>query len=204
MFVVDKVVTEDRVTRDSPLPLDRGLTEVELPDGSRARLGPAAADAYAVVQDLCLLANAEPPRFLALSSLPKTFALELLESVLTNYHALFRQHVELLALLRAHLCPLLLRLLSDRPRFPLTLRATRVVFLLLKQFSGAVRSETTPTTEQEAGALETETEVFLSLLLRIVGGEGIGESSDPQSRPIWMRVLAMEVVRGYVLVTSLN
>ncbi|THH10921.1 hypothetical protein EW145_g989 [Phellinidium pouzarii] len=177
MFVIDKVVDEDR--RDNLKPNE--YTEIVLPDGSHKSLGPSAMDAYSVLEDLCLLANSEKPHFLKLGSLPKTFALELIESVLTNYHDLFRQHFELLVLLQHHLCPLLLKLMSDKPLFPLTLRSTRVVFLLLKQFS----SEFT-----------TEVEVFLALLVKIIGGEAESGSSDGLPRPQWMRVLSMEIIRG--------
>ncbi|KZT66278.1 hypothetical protein DAEQUDRAFT_470892 [Daedalea quercina L-15889] len=181
MFVVDKVVDEDR--RDE---FDlKAMVDVTLPDGETKSLGPSARDAYAVFEDLCLLANAERPHFLKLEVLRKTFALELIESVLTNYHDLFRKHPELLLLQRHHLSPLLLKALSDRPNFPLTLRATRVVFLLLKQFSGE---------------LKTESEVFLMMLIKIVGSDGDAdpaESGHPHGpRPLWMRVLAMEIMRG--------
>lgn len=80
--------------------------------------------------------------------------------------------------------------MSERPLFPLTLRSTRVVFLLLKQFSSE---------------LETESEVFLVLLIKIIGGGGGGDfdtGSSPDSssglaaRPTWMRVLSMEIMRG--------
>ncbi|PIL34637.1 hypothetical protein GSI_03416 [Ganoderma sinense ZZ0214-1] len=182
MFVVDKVVDEDR-REEVP---DNARIETVLPNGTTAELGPSAYDAYAVFEDLCLLANSEQPRFLKLDSLRKTFALELIESVLTNYHDLFRKHTELLLLLRHHLCPLVHKSLSDRPNFPLTLRSTRVVFLLLKQFSSE---------------LKTESEVFLILLIRIVGAET--SDADPTDaaqghtiRPLWMRVLAMEIMRG--------
>jgi hypothetical protein len=86
---------------------------------------------------------------------------------------------------------LLLKALSDRPIFPLTLRCTRVVFLLLKQFSFE---------------LQTEAEVFLVLLIKIIGEDtdtsASGHSADHPTphatRPPWMRVLAMEIMRGYV------
>ena len=87
MLVVEKVVDEDRKDDlDSSM-----LTEATLPNGSRRSLGPSAHDAYSIVEDLCLLANAEKPHFLKLGSLPKTFALELIESVLTNHYELFRK-----------------------------------------------------------------------------------------------------------------
>ncbi|KAJ6510816.1 hypothetical protein C8R45DRAFT_1207663 [Mycena sanguinolenta] len=176
MFVFDKMVDEDR--RD-----DADIAqwvEMNLPNGTTKSLGPSARDAFSVFEDLCLLANSEKPNFLKLEFLHKTFALELIESVLTNYHDLFRKHTELVLLLQLHLCPLLLKALSDRPLFPLTLRCTRVVFLLLKQF---------------ALELVTEAEIFLSLLIKIVG-EDHSETSEQQPRPQWMRVLAMEIMRG--------
>jgi len=85
-----------------------------------------------------------------------------------------------LLLLQHHLCPLLLKTLSERSSFPLTLRGTRVVFLLLNQFSAK---------------LPTEAEVFLILLIKLVGGEAV----PGETRPGWMRVLAMEIMRGSVL-----
>jgi hypothetical protein len=88
-------------------------------------------------------------------------------------------------LLQHHLCPLILKSLSDRHVFPLTLRCTRVVFLILKQFSSE---------------LETEAEVFLMLLIRMISEESEGASTDHSGlRPVWTRVLAMEIMRGYVL-----
>jgi hypothetical protein len=86
MFVVDKVVEEDR-----RLLLANELESVTLPDGNTQTLGPAARDAFAIFEDLCLLGNGERPQFLQLDHLHKTFALELIESVLTNYHDLFHK-----------------------------------------------------------------------------------------------------------------
>lgn len=87
MFVVDKVVDEDR--RDESSTID--FADVTLPNGDTKSLSPSARDAFAVFEDLCLLANGEKPLFLKLEFLRKTFALELIESVLTNYHDLYRK-----------------------------------------------------------------------------------------------------------------
>ena len=87
MFVVDKVVDEDR--RDDLQPED--LTKTTLPNGTSKALGPSARDAFAVFEDLCLLASSEKSNFLKLDFLNKTFALELIENVSTNYHALFQK-----------------------------------------------------------------------------------------------------------------
>lgn len=63
------------------------------------QLGPCALDAYLLFQDLCLLTNSEHARFLSLSSISRTFGLELIESVLTNHFHLFKRVRELLELL---------------------------------------------------------------------------------------------------------
>lgn len=104
MFVVDKVVDEDRRLSDAssilsansnstapPPQQDMELVDTTLPDGTLKALGPSARDAFAIFEDLCLLANSERPKLLKLEFLHKTFALELIESVLTNYHDLFRR-----------------------------------------------------------------------------------------------------------------
>ncbi|GAA5930374.1 hypothetical protein JCM10213_001074 [Rhodosporidiobolus nylandii] len=172
------------------------------------RLRPAARDAYLLLEDLCLLISGSveggpdgEPSFLRWGSLSRTFGLELVESIVSGFGGVVRTHPELLLVLRAHLCPLLIRFLSSPPHstlssstsfafsFPLTLRLTRVVFLLLKQFSDL---------------LTLESEVFLTMFVRILGPAergADGEGGHPtgvagQSSPLWMRVLALEIFRG--------
>jgi hypothetical protein len=66
---------------------------------------------------------------------------------------------------------------SEPSAFPLSLRDTLVVFLLLKHFSSG---------------LETEVNVILGLLIKFIGGE-----TDPiEPQPGWMRVLAMRSYAG--------
>ncbi|GAA5958007.1 hypothetical protein JCM3765_006230 [Sporobolomyces pararoseus] len=171
------------------------------------KLRPAARDAYLLLEDLCLLIAGSveggpdgEPSFLRWSSLSRTFGLELVESIVSGFGPVVRTHPELLLVLRAHLCPLLIRFLSSPPSssshstfsFPLTLRLTRVVFLLLKQFSDL---------------LTLESEVFLTMFVRIIapassdGSSSSGEGGHPAgpgsgTSPLWMRVLALEIFRG--------
>ena len=57
-------------------------------------LGPADLDAFPIFEDLCPLDNGEHPQFPQPEYLHKTFALELIESVLlTNYHHQFFRKV---------------------------------------------------------------------------------------------------------------
>jgi hypothetical protein len=84
--VVDKVAEEDH-----RMLLADELESITLPDMTTQALGPAARDTFAIFEDLCLLGNGERPQFLQFEYLHKTFTLELMESVLTNYHELFRK-----------------------------------------------------------------------------------------------------------------
>lgn len=52
---------------------------------------PYADDAFAIFQDICLLLNDEKAQVLALNSIDKSFALELIESVLAFHSLIFRQ-----------------------------------------------------------------------------------------------------------------
>lgn len=52
------------------------------------------------------------------------------------------------------------------------------MFLLLRQF---------------IVELETEAEIFLSIITRVISGDH--DNGEPP-RPSWMRVLAMEIMRG--------
>lgn len=69
----------------------RSFAEIALSSGETISLRPCAKDAYYLFQDLCLLTNGEPPEFLRLNHLSKTFGLELVESVFTNHYLLFRR-----------------------------------------------------------------------------------------------------------------
>lgn len=87
MFVMDKIVEEDKNSSTAP----GSISGITLPDGTTKQVTASSHDAFSVFEDLCLLANSERPNFLQLEFLRKTFSLELIESVLTNYHDLFRR-----------------------------------------------------------------------------------------------------------------
>ena len=114
MFVVDKMVLEDQINESNETPSLK-LAQVQLPNGGTTKLGPSAQDTFSVFEDLCLLANSEKPKFLKLDFLYKTFALELIESVLTNYHELFSK-VYVVSLLFSH--RLLISYLASRTHSP--------------------------------------------------------------------------------------
>ncbi|GAA5871435.1 hypothetical protein JCM3774_005599 [Rhodotorula dairenensis] len=194
---------------DRPANLDEAAAQPGRARPRSIKLRPAARDAYLLLEDLCVLiagsVEGEPdgePSFLRWKSLSRTSGLELVESIVSGFGEIVRSHPEQLLVLRAHLCPLLIRFLSSPPQstltssttfaylFPLTLRLTRVVVILLKQFSDL---------------LTLESEIFLTMLVRVVGpgDRGEGEGGHPtgpaaagQNSPLWMRVLALEAFRG--------
>ncbi|CAO3644476.1 unnamed protein product [Cunninghamella echinulata] len=167
IYVFDKVTEEDKQQLSS----DDANHSIRLADESTIKLHPCAKDAYYLFQDLCLLTNNEPPQYLRLGRLSDTFGLELIESVLTNHYALFREHKELSSLLRERVCPMIIKTFSEKHDFPQTMRLTRVVYILIKQFSEL---------------LVTQCEIFLSMFIKIL---------EPEN-PLWQRVLAMEIFRG--------
>ncbi|CAO3586280.1 unnamed protein product [Absidia cylindrospora] len=167
IYVFDKVAEEDK----QELPPDVATHSLKLSEDTTLSLHPCAKDAYYLFQDLCLLTNNEPPEYLRLGRLSETFGLELIESVLTNHYTLFRKHKELSSLLRERVCAMIIKTFSEKHEFPQTMRFTRVVYILIKQFSEI---------------LVTECEIFLSMFVKIL---------EPEN-PLWQRVLAMEIFRG--------
>ncbi|KAN0061681.1 Endocytosis and vacuole integrity protein [Thecaphora frezii] len=197
MTVFDRVKEEDVVLdgikyggEDAAAAAPLAAMTAELPSGP-VTLFPAAKDAYLLFSDLCLLANGEQAEFLALTSLSKTFSLELVESVLTNHARLFstrlhavdsNTHPELLYILRSKTCPLLIRALSEAPSFPIHLRSMRLLFLLLRQFSAD---------------LVLEVEILMTMLLRFVRPSSRDEQGAGSATVYtWQRVLALEVTRS--------
>lgn len=67
------------------------LEELKIPSGVAPKgLHPCAADAYLLFQDLVQLVNADQPYWLTgMTEMTRTFGLELLESVLTNFSVIF-------------------------------------------------------------------------------------------------------------------
>ncbi|KAI8343085.1 hypothetical protein BC941DRAFT_410389 [Chlamydoabsidia padenii] len=167
IYVFDKVTEEDK----QELPSETATHVVKLANETTVSLQPCAKDAYYLFQDLCLLTNNESPEYLRLGRLSETFGLELIESVLTNHYTLFKKHKELSSLLRERVCAMIIKTFSEKHEFPQTMRFTRVVYILIKQFSEL---------------LITECEIFLSMFVKIL---------EPEN-PLWQRVLAMEIFRG--------
>ncbi|XP_025191118.1 protein MON2 homolog isoform X2 [Melanaphis sacchari] len=76
-------------------------------------LAPCAADAYHMFQDLVRLVNTDRPYWLVgMTEMTRTFGLELLESVLSDFQPVFYKHMEFRYLLKERVCALVIKLFS--------------------------------------------------------------------------------------------
>ncbi|XP_060847861.1 protein MON2 homolog isoform X2 [Rhopalosiphum padi] len=76
-------------------------------------LSPCAADAYHMFQDLVRLVNTDRPYWLVgMTEMTRTFGLELLESVLSDFQPVFYKHMEFRYLLKERVCALVIKLFS--------------------------------------------------------------------------------------------
>ncbi|PSN72860.1 hypothetical protein BS50DRAFT_582478 [Corynespora cassiicola Philippines] len=164
--VFDRVASEDEKALEIPT-----VAEVTA-DGGPTPVRPAAHDAYKVFNDLNLLVTGEKPSFVRFSSLPSTATLELIEAVLSNHGKIMTTHDEQIHLLRSLLMPTIIRSLSDRLSFPVTLRIIRILNLLIRN---------------HLNILPSECEIALGLLNHML---------DPEASSLWKRALCLEVFRG--------
>ncbi|XP_046826902.1 protein MON2 homolog isoform X3 [Vespa crabro] len=189
-LVFERVVAEDEQMIDHSEVEEVNLEELKTPTNQAPKgLGPCAADAYLMFQDLVQLVNADQPYWLiGITEMTRTFGLELLESVLTNFSSVFFKHPEFSFLLKERVCALVIKLFSpnikyrnsvpasiqqatplDKPYFPISMRLLRVVSILIQKYHSL---------------LVTECEIFLSLIVKFL---------DPD-KPTWQRALALEVL----------
>ncbi|XP_016968511.1 protein MON2 homolog [Drosophila biarmipes] len=171
-------------------------TEVE---GGGQDVQTFASDAFLLFQDLVQLVNAEQPYWLVgMTEMTRTFGLELLEAVLTNFSAVFHESNDFRLLLKERVCALVIKLFSpnvkhrqlpapsngnapvpaEKPYFPISMRLLRLVAILIQKYHTI---------------LVTECEIFLSLIIKFL---------DPD-KPAWQRALALEVIHKLVTRSSL-
>uniref|UniRef100_A0A1B6LWA5 Protein MON2 homolog n=1 Tax=Graphocephala atropunctata TaxID=36148 RepID=A0A1B6LWA5_9HEMI len=195
-LVFERVIAEDEhfKTQDTSSQ-EVNLEELKLPRNVAPKgLRPCAGDAYLMFQDLVQLVNADQPYWLmGMTEMTRTFGLELLESVLTNFSSVFFKHPEFSFHLKERVCALVIKLFSpnikyrssmpasvqqatplDKPYFPISVRLLRVVSVLIQKYHSL---------------LITECEIFLSLIVKFL---------DPD-KPMWQRSLALEVLHKLVV-----
>ncbi|KAH8428119.1 putative endosomal peripheral membrane protein (Mon2) [Aspergillus melleus] len=166
------VSTFERVSNEDKTLDDAKPTVTVKIDGNPIKIGYFAYDALRVLDDLCRIVDGEQLHFLRIKALSPTFTLELIESVLINSGRLFIGHMELAQVLRLRLMPMIVRFLSERHDFALTVRVCRILLVLLKR---------------HMSLLTAECEMALGLLTHLL---------EPDGTAPWKRILCMEVFRG--------
>lgn len=182
-----------------PQPRQVNFEELKVPSSSPPKgLPPCAGDAFLLFQDLVQLVNADQPYWLqGMTEMTRTFGLELLESVLTQFSDVFYKNAEFSFLLKERVCALVIKLFSpnikyrstipasvqqatpfDKPYFPISMRLLRVVSILIQKYHVL---------------LITECEIFLSLIVKFL---------DPD-KPSWQRALALEVLHKMTIQPAL-
>ncbi|XP_074581344.1 uncharacterized protein LOC141837874 isoform X2 [Curcuma longa] len=132
-----------------------------------------------LLEDLTALAAGGSAIWLRVLSLQRTFALDILEFILSNYVAMFQNLVPYEQVLRHQICSLLMT--SLRTNVELEGEAGEPMFrrLVLRAVANVIK--------MYSSLLTTETEVFLNMLVKVTHLD----------LPLWHRILVLEVLRGF-------
>ncbi|KAL8799220.1 MAG: hypothetical protein Q9182_006054 [Xanthomendoza sp. 2 TL-2023] len=165
-FVFEKVAAEDGHPSN-----DLAFVTISIQERS-IRVHSSASDAYQLLNDICLLTDgSRPPRLLERASLTPEFGLELLESLMIAHLDTVSQHEEDVYILRTRVISLVIRILSEKNNFNVTVRAVRLLRLLIRRF---------------LSTMTAEIEMVMSLINHLL---------DPSTSVIWKRVLCLELYR---------
>jgi hypothetical protein len=104
--------------------------------------------------------------------MPETTSLELIETIFVSHAEIISSHPELSHIVRVTLLPFLIKIFAEKRAFPVTLRITRLMYLIIRNHLDLFPDE-----------CETVLESFNRVL-------DLGEAAG------WKRVLCMEVLRG--------
>lgn len=132
-----------------------------------------------LLEDLTALAAGGSAIWLRVISIQRTFVLDILEFILSNYVVLFRTLVPYQQVLRHQICSLLMTSLRTNSELEGETGEPYFRRLVLRSVSHVIRLY--------SSSLVTESEVFLSMLVRII-------SLD---LPLWHRILVLEILRGF-------
>lgn len=164
----EKVAVEDG---RPPSPHDE-LQEVP-GDEEPVKLRPASFDAYRVLRDLALAADNRQAKFVSFSALPPESSLELIWSAIDSNPDLFNAHDELLSIIGANVFPMIIRGLSERLSFSITVRLIRILDIILDRYMSCFLGEC---------------EVVLNLCMQAL---------EPDYATSWKRALVLEVLRDF-------
>lgn len=149
------------------------------PSLMRETLTKAAKLGLRLLEDLTALAAGGSAIWLRVNSIQRTFALDILEFVLSNYVVVFRTLVSYEQVLRHQICSLLMTSLRTNAEVEGEAGEPSFRRLVLRSVAHIIRLY--------SSSLITECEVFLSMLVKVT-------SLD---LPLWHRILVLEILRGF-------
>ncbi|RAL48739.1 hypothetical protein DM860_001059 [Cuscuta australis] len=132
-----------------------------------------------LLEDLASLAASGSANWLGVSSLQRTFVLDILEFILSNYVVLFRTLIPYEEVLRHQICSILMTSLRTDSEFEGETGEPYFRRLVLRSVAHVIRLY--------SSLLITESEVFLSMLVSAINLD----------LPLWHRILVLEILRGF-------
>lgn len=132
-----------------------------------------------LLEDLTAFAAGGSATWLRVASLQRTFALDILEFILSNYVAVFRILVSYEQVLRHQICSLLMTSLRTNAELEGETGEPYFRRLVLRSVAHIIRLY--------SSSLITECEVFLSMLVKVTFLD----------LPLWHRILVLEILRGF-------
>ncbi|XP_057962995.1 uncharacterized protein LOC131154318 isoform X2 [Malania oleifera] len=132
-----------------------------------------------LLEDLTALAAGGSAIWLRVSSIQRTFVLDILEFILSNYVAVFRTLVSYQEVLRHQICSLLMTSLRINAELEGEAGEPSYRRLVLRSVAHVIRLY--------SSSLITECEVFLSMLVKVT----------VLDLPLWHRILVLEILRGF-------
>ncbi|XP_009151235.2 protein MON2 homolog isoform X3 [Brassica rapa] len=132
-----------------------------------------------LLEDLTASAAGGSAAWLHVTSLPRTFSLELIEFVLSNYISVFKILLPYEQVLRHQICSLLMTSLRTSSELEGEMVEPYIRRLVLRSVAHIIRLY--------SSSLITECEVFLSMLVK----------ATFLDLPLWHRILVLEILRGF-------
>lgn len=156
---------------------DIGAQEASL--ATKEQMTQAARLGLRLFEDLTAVATGGPASWLRIAFLQRTFALDMIEYVLSNYVSIFRKLGPYQLVLRHQVCSLLMTSLRTTGELEGEVGEPSFRRLVLRCVANVLRLY--------SSILVTECEVFLNMLLKSINLD----------LPLWHRIMVLEVLRGF-------
>ncbi|KAI5060182.1 hypothetical protein GOP47_0024602 [Adiantum capillus-veneris] len=153
--------------------------ELEPSVATKEQMTQAARLGLRLFEDLTAVATGGPASWLRVPLLQRTFSLDMIEYVLSNYVSIFRKLGPYQLVLRHQVCSLLMTSLRTTGELEGEVGEPSFRRLVLRCVANVLRLY--------SSILVTECEVFLNMLLKSVNLE----------LPLWHRIMVLEVLRGF-------